>query len=106
MRIENVKISMELPVRFNAPDCNGVVYTKESWEEAIKSAKGMPIEIINNDGTSTVIGISENITLKCDDNNGTIRVDGMLWHGGTSEEVVFTEDKITNVIIKGVGITK
>lgn len=30
----------------------------------------------------------------------------MLWHGGTSEEVVFTEDKITNVIIKGVGITK
>lgn len=41
MRTENVKISIELPVRFNEPDCNGVVYTKESWEEAIKSAKGM-----------------------------------------------------------------
>lgn len=108
MRTKNVKFSMELPVRFNEPDCNGVIYTKESWEEAIKSAKGMPIEIINNDGSSTVIGVLENITMDCD-NNVFIQVEGIkniLWHGVTSEDVVFTKDKITNMGIKGVRITK
>ena len=30
MRTENVKVTMEIPVRFDKPDCNGVVYTKEA----------------------------------------------------------------------------
>lgn len=33
MRVDNVKITMEIPVHFNEPDKNGYVYTKESWEE-------------------------------------------------------------------------
>lgn len=33
-------------------------------------------------------------------------IKGILWHGVTSEDVVFTKDKIINVGIEGVGITK
>ena len=35
-----------------------------------------------------------------------IKVSGMLRYGGTSEEVKFTKDIITNVTLNGIGITK
>ena len=39
--------------------------------------------------------------------SGYIKTVGILWHGGTSEFVnKFTKDKITNVELISVGITK
>ena len=35
MRVENVKVTFDIPVHFGQPDKNGYVYTKESWEEAV-----------------------------------------------------------------------
>ncbi len=58
MRVDNVKVTMEIPVYFNKPDKNGCVYTKESWEKAVKNAVNIPIEIINDDGTRTVVGVA------------------------------------------------
>ncbi len=54
MRVYNVKVIMEIPVHFNEPDKNGYVYTKESWEEAVKNVVNTPIEIIHDDGKRTV----------------------------------------------------
>ena len=34
MRVDNVKVTMEIPAHFGQPDKNGYVYTKESWKEA------------------------------------------------------------------------
>lgn len=56
MKVDNVKVIMDIPAHFNQPDKNGYVYTKESWEEAVKNAVGTPIEIINDNGTRTVVG--------------------------------------------------
>ena len=36
MRVENVKVTFDIPVHFGQPDKNRYVYTKESWEEAVK----------------------------------------------------------------------
>ena len=63
MRIDNVKITIEIPIYFGQPDRNGYVYSKESWEKAIKNAVNVPIEIINDDGTRTVVGIAQDVKL-------------------------------------------
>jgi len=106
MRTENVKITMEIPVHFDEPDKNGYVYTKESWEEAVKNAVNTPIEIIHDDGTKTVVGVAQDVKLIKDGDEDIIKVSGMLRYGGTSEEVKYTKDVITNVTLNGIGITK
>lgn len=106
MRVDNVKVTMDIPVHFNQSDKNGYVYTKESWEEAVKNAVGVPIEIIHDDGTRTVIGVAQDVQLVKDGDQDIIKVSGMLRYGGTSEEVKFTKDVITNVSLNGIGITK
>ncbi|WP_099467833.1 hypothetical protein [Konateibacter massiliensis] len=106
MRTENVKVTFEIPCHFDEPDCNGDIYTRESWEEAVKKAVGLPIEIINDDGSSTVVGVIREFELIDDGENSYIKAVGSLWHGGTSESVIFTRNKITSVELCGVGITK
>lgn len=106
MRTENVKVTMEIPVHFNQPDKNGYVYTKESWEEAVKNAVDTPIEIIHDDGTRTVVGIAQDVKLVKEGDLDIIKVSGILRYGGTSEEVKFTKNVITNVTLNGIGITK
>lgn len=106
MRTENVKVTMEIPVRFNEPDRNGYVYTKESWEKAVKNAVNTPIEIINDDGTRAMVGVAQDVRLIKKDDENIIFVSGTLMHGGTSEEVKYTKDVITNVTLNSIGITK
>lgn len=106
MRVDNVKVTMDIPVHFNQPDKNGYVYTKESWEEAVKNAVGIPIEIIHDDDTRTVVGIVKDMKFVKDDDQDIIKVFGTLFYGGTSENVKFTKDVITNVTLNGIGITK
>ena len=36
MRVDNVRVTFDIPVHFGQPDKNGYIYTKESWEEAVK----------------------------------------------------------------------
>ena len=106
MRVDNVKVTMDIPVHFNQPDKNGYVYTKESWEEAVKNAVNTPIEIINDDGTRTAVGIAQDVKLVKEGDMDIIKVSGMLRYGGTSEEVKYTKDIITSVTLNGIGITK
>ncbi len=106
MRTDNVKVTFETPCHFDKPDCNGNIYTRESWEEAVKRGIGLPIEIINDDGSSTVVGVTQEIELVDDGGDPYIKTVGLLWHGGTEESVKITRDKITSVELCGVGITK
>lgn len=105
MRVENVKVTFDIPIHFGQPDKNGYVYTKESWEEAVKNAVDTPIEIINDDGTRTVVGVAQDVKLIKNGDQDIIKVSGMLFYGGTSEDVKFTKEVITNVTLNGIGIT-
>lgn len=108
MRVENVKVTFDIPVHFGQSDKNGCVYTKESWEEAVKKMADIPtpIEIINDDGTRTALGVTQDIKLVKDGDEDIIKISGILFYGGTSENVEFTKDIITNVTLNGIGITK
>lgn len=105
MRVENVKVTFDIPIHFGQPDKNGYVYTKESWEETVKNAVDTPIEIINDDGTRTVVGVAQDVKLIKNGDQDIIKVSGMLFYGGTSEDVKFTKEVITNVTLNGIGIT-
>lgn len=65
-----------------------------------------PIEIINDDGTRIAVGVTQDIKLVKDGDEDIIKVFGMLFYGGTFENVEFTKDVITNVTLNGIGITK
>ncbi len=106
MRTKNVKVIFDIPVHFGQPDKNGYVYSKESWEKAVKNAVDVPIEIIYDDGTRTVVGVAQDVKLVKDGEEDIIKVSGILRYGGTSENVEFTKDVITNVTLNGIGITK
>ena len=108
MRVDNVRVKFDIPVHFGQSDKNGYVYTKEIWEEAVKKAADIPtpIEIINDDGTRTAVGVTQDIKLVKDGDEDIIEVSGVLFYGGTSENVEFTKDVITNVTLNGIGITK
>lgn len=53
MRVDNVKVTMDIPVHFNQPDNNGHVYTKESWEEAVNGDENIikVFDVLNYGGT-------------------------------------------------------
>lgn len=108
MRVENVKVTFDIPVHFGQSDRNGYIYTKEVWEEAVKKAADIPtpIEIINDDGTRITVGVTQDIKLVKDGDEDIIKISGILFYGGTSENVEFTKDVITNVTLNGIGITK
>jgi hypothetical protein len=107
MRTNNVKISMEIPVPFNNVDENGVRYADRSFKNACKEAAGQSIEIINDDGTSTVVGVASKVEYVSDEVNGDyILVNGFLYHGGTSEQVSIDKGMVTDVRLTSIGITK
>lgn len=106
MRTNNIKITLDMPVQFNNPDGNGVIYTKEAIQNAMLTGNDSPIEIIDDNGMGQVVGVAENITLKDNGDDGLIHIEGHLWHSGTAEEVMIEDNKVTSFSIRGVEITK
>lgn len=84
------------------------IFIQKSLEEAVKKAADIPtpIEIINDDGTQIAVGVTQDMKLVKDGDEDIIKVSGILFYGGTSENVEFTKDVITNVTLNGIGITK
>ncbi len=107
MRTQDVTVQMEIPIRFGVPDNNGVIYSKEAWMKALENADNLPIEIIHNDGTSTVVGVTGKANLvNVSDNEASMSIRGVLFHGGTSEQIEFQDGIVKSLQIISVGITK
>lgn len=75
-------------------------------EEAVKNAVDIPIEIIHDDGSRTVVGVAQDVQLVKEGEEDIIKVFGILRYGETFEDVEFTKDVITNVTLNEIGITK
>lgn len=106
MRVDNVKVTMKIPVHFDNQIKTDMFIQKNHGKKAVKNAVGIPIEIIHDDGTRTQVGVAQDVQLVKDGEDDIIKVSGLLRYGGTSEEVKFTKDIITNVTLNGIGITK
>ena len=104
MRTNNIKVTLSYKIPYDVPDLNGNIYTKEAIEKAIAECKEslqnggkLPL-IYNNNNTVTkeeVIGVIEHLwDVQYNEIEKYIQVDatGMLWYGGTCENIEVMED--------------
>ena len=104
MRTRLIKVSMEIPLPVDKPDENGLIYTKEALENAAKDAVDKPIEIIRDDGTSTIIGHTTKVDFTGEE---SYMVEGVVYYGGTEEIVELADERrIVNMEITGFGLSR
>ncbi len=101
MRCKNIDITYSIPVPINEPDGNGNMYTEEAIIKACEKSEGQPIIQYNSEGKEVPIGIARTVKYS----NGFIWVEGTIWYGGTSESVLFDQQKqITDIKIVSFGL--
>ena len=106
MRTENIEVTFKIPIPVDKPDLNGVIYSKEAIRNAYKNVKDVPIEIPCSDGELFPIGGAQEVELIEDKNGMYITGVGLVWHGGTEENVEMVNDKVISFYVRGVGISK
>lgn len=114
MRTENIKVKLTIPIPVGKPDRNGVVYTKETVENAVNNLmKNLPIIYRDNekaiDGVviGAITGNSHITTWDSKNQVCNVTVDGVVFYGGTECVVDKMEDGVvTDFRITGFGFSK
>ena len=113
MRTENIEVKITIPIPFDKPDKNGVVYTEDAVSNAVSNLQNLPIIYRDNENEpeGKVIGVMNKPTYveEWDMKNQVckITIDGAVFYGGT--ECIVNEmkdDKVTDFEIVGVGLSK
>lgn len=113
MRTENIEVKITIPIPFDKPDKNGVVYTEDAVSNAVSNLQNLPIIYRDNENEpdGKVIGVMNKSAYveEWDMKNQVckITIDGTVFYGGT--ECIVNEmkdDKITDFEIVGVGLSK
>ena len=104
MRTNNIKVTLSYKIPYDVPDLNGNIYAKEAIEKAIIKCKeslqnGGKLPLIYNNNSTVakeeVIGVIEHLwDVQYNEIEKYIQVDamGMLWYGGTCENIEVMED--------------
>lgn len=112
MRQEGIQVTFKIPINFDKPDGNGVIYTREAVEKALESYRKAPI-LFTTDKVNDVkvIGVvyDEPATLDCElcgnDNYYYINVKGILKAGGSCESCFTIEgNTVKEYTVDSVGI--
>lgn len=113
MRTNNIKVKLTIPISYDKPDLNGVCYTKEAIENAIKNYDSkLPILYQANERDSIhLIGVTDNTIyfIEWDDENQVCRftIDGVIFYGGADIMVNKIQDgKITDFEFRGFGLSE
>lgn len=114
MRTDNIKVKLTIPIPFNKPDLNGVVYSEQAVENAVNNLqKDIPIIYRDNDGNGeekvigTTIGNSHIVTYDIENRVYKVSIDGEIFFGGT--ECIVNEmegNMVTDFRITGIGLSK
>ena len=114
MRLDNLKMQLALVIPFGRPDKNGVIYSREAVEKAVKDFNGkLPILYRDNDSCKdgAVVGntIGETCSVLWDEKQQVceVIVNGNLYYGGT--ECIVNEIKygvVTDFRITSVGLSR
>lgn len=106
MRSENIEVTFKIPIPVDKPDLNGVIYSKDAIKNAYKNVKNIPIEIPNDKGEFLPIGVCREAELIEDENGIHIQGVGIIWHGGTEENVGIEDNKVASFSVTGIGFAK
>lgn len=111
MRVNDIKVQLEINIPFDKPDLNGCVFTKEAVENAVNNLKtNFPIVYKDNEYDTKVIGAatgnSHIVTWDYENQICKIAVDGVVFYSGTEIFVNEIKDgKISDFRIASVGLT-
>lgn len=107
MRLDNIKVTFKSKLPINEPDGNGVMYTREAIIKAYEEAKNrVMIEFSNVEGEFVPIGIAQELELIEEDGNMYVTGCGLIYHGGTEENVEMENNTVNNFTITGIGIAR
>lgn len=114
MRCADIQIHAKIPIPTNSDgdntyrtpcfrDGNGYVYQIEAVKDACgETDQWIPIIRYKDNGQADTIGVARSVKWNQD---GFIEVDGVLLFGGTSEWVVFDDDKnVEFMAIRSIGL--
>lgn len=110
MRLENIKVSLDITIPFDKPNSDGIIYTKDAVKNAINKFKTeLPIIYRDNDSVKNGVVIGNTMeglsSVSWDACKTTI--DGVLYFGGT-ECIVnqIHEGIVSDFNIVSVGLSK
>lgn len=112
MRTENVKVKITIPIPYERPDKNGVMYSKEAVEKAVNNLQmNLPIVYRGNESQVIVIGYTIGkphiATWNVEKQVCNITTDGVVYYGGTECIVNEMEDGVVkDFSITGIGLSK
>lgn len=112
MRQEGIQVTFKIPIKFDEPDGNGVIYTRDSVEKSLESYRKAPILFTTSKVNEVkVIGAvnDEPAILDCElceDGNHRyyINVNGILRAGGSCEECFPINNTVKEYTVTAVGI--
>lgn len=110
MRTDNIKVRISIPIPYDKPDKNGIIYTKEAVEKAVNNLhKNLPITF-KDDSEEKIIGTTIDdihiVTWDFENQICKLTVDGEIYFGGTECTVDIDNGKIANFEIVGIGLSK
>lgn len=109
MRLENIEVTFKSKLPINEPDGNGVMYTRDAIIKAYEEAKNrdsLPIEFPNDEGKFMSIGIAKELELIEENGNMYVTGCGLIYHGGTEENVEIKNDIVNSFTITGIGVAR
>ena len=109
MRLDNIKVTFKSKLPINEPDGNGVMYTRDAIIKAYEEAKNrdnLPIEFPNDKGEFIPIGITKGLELIEENGNMYVTGCGLIYHGGTEENVEVENNTVDSFSITGIGIAR
>lgn len=114
MRTDNIKVTLTIPIPFNRPDLNGVVYSEQAVENAVNNLqRNIPIVYRDNDGNGeekiigTTTGNSHIVTYDIENKVCKVSVNGEIFFGGTECVVNEMEGNVVKDFrITGFGFSK
>ena len=113
MRTENIEVKITIPIPFNKPDKNGVVYTENAISKAVSNLQNLPIIYRDNENETEgkVIGVmSKSVYIEEWDMKNQVckvTIDGIVFFGGTECIVNEIKDgKVVDFEIVGIGLSK
>lgn len=114
MRTDNIKVTLTIPIPFNKPDLNGLVYSEQAIENVANNlTKNLPIIYRDKEknmeekviGTTT--GSSHIVTYDTENQVCNLTMEGEIFFGGT--ECIVNEmegNMVKDFRIAGVGLSK
>lgn len=109
MRLDNIKVTFKSKLPINEPDGNGVMYTQEAITKAyeeVRNRGSLPIEFPNDEGEFVPIGIAQELKLIEEDGNMYVTGCGLIYHGGTEENVEMENNTVSMFSITGIGVAR